>query len=210
MLYLPQSLKRCSKCGEWRGNSSLLFLIVNKQKRCKGWRGLDNVCRQCRSTQNKQYREKNRASYTSYKQEYYRKNKAHILQASRRYRNSNNDAVCSRSRLRWQQYSKTLRGLLSIAVSARNRKARKCAAQGSHTSADIRRQYEKQGGKCFYCSVEVGNKYHVDHVMPLSRGGTNNPENLVIACPTCNLRKNKKTAEEFLALLLAEKNGGDS
>ena len=32
-------------------------------------------------------------------------------------------------------------------------------------------------------------KYHVDHRMPLSLGGSNYPDNLQLLCPTCNLSK---------------------
>src|SRR6266487_1797937 len=61
---------------------------------------------------------------------------------------------------------------------------------GTHVSADIQQQYKNQRGKCYYCKKKVGKTYHVDHVIPLSKGGSNGPENIVIACPRCNLRKN--------------------
>jgi 5-methylcytosine-specific restriction endonuclease McrA len=34
-------------------------------------------------------------------------------------------------------------------------------------------------------------------VVPLSRGGSNGPENIVIACPTCNLAKKDKMPHEW-------------
>lgn len=37
----------------------------------------------------------------------------------------------------------------------------------------------------------------VDHVVPLVKGGSNGPDNLVIACSTCNLRKNDKLPHEW-------------
>jgi len=49
---------------------------------------------------------------------------------------------------------------------------------------------------CRYCGnyVPVG---HVDHIIPLSRGGTDDPNNLVWACPTCNLSKGNQTWQEW-------------
>jgi 5-methylcytosine-specific restriction endonuclease McrA len=55
---------------------------------------------------------------------------------------------------------------------------------------------------CVYCSRTPGQaKIHVDHAIPLSRGGSDAWHNLVPACEPCNLRKNSKTPEEFLASL---------
>lgn len=38
----------------------------------------------------------------------------------------------------------------------------------------------------------------VDHVVPLSRGGADDAENIVISCPTCNLHKHNKLPHEWL------------
>lgn len=77
------------------------------------------------------------------------------------------------------------------------RRARERAADGCFTTQDILTQYKHQRGKCYYCGKKVGKVYHVDHVVPLSRGGSNGPENIVIACPTCNMRKASKLPHEW-------------
>src|SRR5208283_587336 len=57
--------------------------------------------------------------------------------------------------------------------------------------------------KCFYCHAELSKKTRtLDHKIPLSRGGSNEPENLVPCCRTCNSRKHNMTAEEFMLRLL--------
>jgi 5-methylcytosine-specific restriction endonuclease McrA len=89
----------------------------------------------------------------------------------------------------------------SVAAGNHNRKARKLGNGGSHTAEDIQSQYDRQGGKCFYCHEALG-RYHVDHVIPLSKGGSNGPENLVIACPACNLSKGAKHPMDFCGRLL--------
>ncbi len=73
-----------------------------------------------------------------------------------------------------------------------NRRARHLKAEGKHTKQDIKIQFDKQGGLCYWCSQDTSTRYHVDHVIPLSRGGSNYPENLVIACKTCNQKKTNK------------------
>jgi len=54
---------------------------------------------------------------------------------------------------------------------------------------------------CEYCKkpIEFG-KDTLDHKIPVSRKGTNNYENLCIACRGCNCRKFTKTAEEFIKI----------
>ena len=51
---------------------------------------------------------------------------------------------------------------------------------------------------CIYClnPIEFG-KDHLEHKKPLSRGGTNEKNNLAIACQKCNCKKHNKTEEEF-------------
>lgn len=64
--------------------------------------------------------------------------------------------------------------------------------------AKRKRTFEKCDGKCTYCGCELDMKtFHVDHMVPVSRGGSNKDENLTAACPTCNTQKNNKTVEEF-------------
>lgn len=56
---------------------------------------------------------------------------------------------------------------------------------------------------CFYCDVDCAGNYHIDHFMPLARGGAHVLTNLRIACPTCNLRKNAKDPAEWIESLAA-------
>jgi len=59
--------------------------------------------------------------------------------------------------------------------------------------------YKRQHFKCFYCKTIIkrlclGN---IDHVVPLSKGGTSKEENLVFTCFECNARKADKMPNEF-------------
>ena len=61
---------------------------------------------------------------------------------------------------------------------------------------------EKWGRKCLYCKKE-GIPLEVEHFMPLSKGGTNRPGNLGIACRACNQKKGSRPLKVFLAKKLA-------
>jgi len=43
--------------------------------------------------------------------------------------------------------------------------------------------------------------YQVEHAQPVSRGGTDAPDNLRLACEECNRHKGMLTEAEFLAVL---------
>jgi 5-methylcytosine-specific restriction endonuclease McrA len=51
--------------------------------------------------------------------------------------------------------------------------------------------------KCAYCAKKLGTAYDVDHIVPLSKGGSNWPANLQLTCGTCNNRKHAKDALAF-------------
>ncbi len=67
--------------------------------------------------------------------------------------------------------------------------ARFKAAPGRFTPSDIRALMVAQRGLCAICRCSILMLYHIDHKLPLSRGGSNWPYNLQLLCPPCNVRK---------------------
>jgi len=55
---------------------------------------------------------------------------------------------------------------------------------------------EKFQRACVYCG-ETGIPLEVEHIIPKSRGGTNQISNLTLACNSCNTNKGSRTASEF-------------
>lgn len=58
--------------------------------------------------------------------------------------------------------------------------------------------YSRDGRRCAYCGDTDG-PFHFDHIFPLSRGGSDDPNNITVACSTCNLSKGDKTLQEWMA-----------
>lgn len=56
--------------------------------------------------------------------------------------------------------------------------------------------YERDGHRCRYCDTKDG-PFHLDHVIPVSRGGESTPDNLTVACAKCNMEKGARTVEEW-------------
>ncbi len=61
------------------------------------------------------------------------------------------------------------------------------------TSADKKRIAAKQGWKCAKCKKLLPTRYHLDHIKPLSEGGSDKESNRQVLCPNCH---SDKTEEE--------------
>ena len=55
---------------------------------------------------------------------------------------------------------------------------------------------------CYLCGAKLKyDEIHLDHLVPLSRGGENTKENLAVACAECNIAKGNRTPAEYRAML---------
>lgn len=61
----------------------------------------------------------------------------------------------------------------------------------------IQHMLRMQGGGCAYCYTALDENLHVEHIIPLAVGGTNNANNLALSCPTCNLIAGSKVFNDF-------------
>lgn len=65
----------------------------------------------------------------------------------------------------------------------------------SGISAGVRwRVFERDGRRCVVCgrAASAGIELHVDHIVPVSRGGGDSIENLQVLCAPCNLGKSNR------------------
>jgi 5-methylcytosine-specific restriction endonuclease McrA len=71
------------------------------------------------------------------------------------------------------------------------REGRERGATGTFTAADIEAIGKAQRWRCASpaCRRSIRKGYHVDHVMPLALGGSNQPRNLALMCAPCNQAK---------------------
>lgn len=78
-----------------------------------------------------------------------------------------------------------------------NYRARKAASDGQHTGDDVAAKYREQRGHCHWCWTALNGVYEVDHVIPLSKGGSNGAANICCSCTFCNRSKADKMPWEF-------------
>jgi 5-methylcytosine-specific restriction endonuclease McrA len=64
---------------------------------------------------------------------------------------------------------------------------------------------ERFGTVCYLCGNNVEpDDIHIDHVHPLSKGGSHTIDNLRVACSRCNTRKGSLMLSDYLATLPAD------
>jgi len=140
--------------------------------------------------QKREYSKANKDKIAAKDREYYKANTEKLLERAREYRKDNAEKLAEWRR-EWSKANPD-----KILARNRNQRARKRNADGHHTSADACTIFNNQRGLCANCHTKLlksgAKKYHIDHIQPLSKGGSNDKYNLQCLCQACNLRKNAK------------------
>lgn len=186
------STKRCSDCGIEKPATTDFFYRDPRYSH-----GVGGICKPCCRLRRRRYCKANREKINTYRRKVYWDDPDAARAKMRKQ--AAKPADRERERLYRLAYAKSHRAAYN--ARQRRRRARHAACEGSHTAADVAAVYEQQNGLCAYCETELGGSFHVDHVVPLSKGGTDWPDNLAVACATCNLTKNDDDLLTFVRKL---------
>jgi 5-methylcytosine-specific restriction endonuclease McrA len=118
---------------------------------------------------------------------YFKKYKERAHLSSKKYRDKNKKKIYDR----FSKYQKDNRERYRIHCAIR--RARKAKAGGSFTYPQWVELCNKYDNRCLCCGDQK--KLTVDHVIPISKGGTNNIENIQPLCLSCNSSKGAKDAD---------------
>lgn len=191
-------MKTCSRCKILQSYDNF-----TKQKQAKD--GYSYYCKNCEkirkqklhiinkeklAVKNKQYRIDNAEKEKLRKQKYYFENKHKCLNSNKRYRLANSLKYLEQQK----QYRQTVAGKITKVTAENKRRAIKYNTHNALT------EHEKYLIKCIYefCifkSTITSIPHHVDHIKPLSKGGSHSPYNLQIITKEDNLKKSNTWRE---------------
>lgn len=174
--------------------------ISEKRKKALAENG-DELRRQRREKYAEKKVEKNKKQ-----KEYYEKNKEKILLGQSEYYKRNRVASNLYSKA-WAEKNKEKRRAIGRAWASRNRDSAKentakrravIKSSGVLSKGIVKRLYEIQKGLCVCCKNKLGEKYHLDHIIPLAKGGTNTDNNVQLLTSECNLKKGAKHPVDYM------------
>lgn len=148
--------------------------------------GLSYLCKECVKMK---YRE-NR----NYFVKYYKQNGDRIRKKSREYVRNNKDSVRA-YQVQWEKNNPD-----KIRLKNNRRRATLLNVEGRFSAEDIDK-LKITYTHCF-CGAKLEDGYTIEHLTPISRNGTNWPDNISLLCHKCNSQKHNRTPQEYYEYLL--------
>jgi 5-methylcytosine-specific restriction endonuclease McrA len=202
--------KICRKC-----NIDKLLIEFSKDNKEKD--GYKSRCKECIKEHYrinkekilkhcKKYREDNKEIISKKRKRYYQENKEKVTEQVRKYREANKEKIAERDKkYRQTEHSKIMSYQYKLKRKSHKHKVRFTPHE---------RQYilNRDNWECQLCGIKVHDickrvedmtieerkhKAHIDHIIPISKGGTSDPSNLRVLCPSCNSSKSNKQNEQL-------------
>ena len=156
-------------------------------------------CKQIRENRNPR-RNASKRRQRRERPEHFRQREARLRARNPEKNRSNKTSWANRHRAQCNATARRWKAANPLRVSGHNHfyRSRKRGAEGRFSAVDIKNIRDAQRNCCGYCQTSFDHrKAHIDHITPLSKGGTNWPRNLQLLCERCNLTKNNSDPIEY-------------
>ena len=207
-------MKTCGKCQKTKPASAYF-----KHKHMKD--GLEKRCKDCRNAEQMIYKLQNARKIKEREAKYRAANREIVRQRSADWRDKNIEAArasvasykaknLEKTRASAAAYFATPRGKAASRAVSQVRRARKRVTMIQHIK--LEELIEACGLECYICKIKTDPnaprntafKCEMEHVIPLSRGGSHTLENLRISCAQCNRVKGaSRTPEQARQIIQA-------
>lgn len=177
--------KKCNKCGVEKPHAEF-----SKRKSTKD--GLNYTCKACNREYYKKWHEENKEYKREYDRKYCEENKEHRREYTKKWREKNpeykknwyeqNKEQALKSQKKWAKNNPH-----TVRATGQRRRARKKGATVGLTDNE-RLALQILTEEC----ILLGPGWHLDHIVPLSKGGKHHPDNLQIVRASYNQSKYDK------------------
>lgn len=205
-------MKICSKCEVEKSIEDF------RLKKVRDTYKPSSICKVCESKQKKEYYLNNKSSILNRRKEvratpeakekrkkylskYLKENKEEIKEKFQKYYKENREHLLKKA----SEYKKTKDGKISSrASSSKRRNASLDNADGTITKHSLDTLLQIQDNQCFYCKKDLNlltdKEVHLDHYIPISKGGAHSITNVVWSCSSCNLQKSSAIPDTELPI----------
>lgn len=199
--------KTCNKCKQ---NKSLSEFPKSKREAD----GHSYECKTCQNERTRQYYKKNKEKVIQKTSQYGLEHPEIRRKATKKFLNSEKGIAykkkwwnenIEKAREYVRQYQKTEKGRASDFRQKMKRRSYKYKV--SFSSIDRKYLLQRDNWICQSCGCKVHDKHtgnwntpdkaHIDHIIPISKGGNSEYSNLQVLCRTCNLSKQDKVEEQL-------------
>ncbi len=193
----PDKVKELSQ--KWYALAGEKYRERSKQKRLADPQKCAAYMRQYHAAHKERHRERGK--------KWAAENRERVRAAQKEWRKKNPETV-KKSGIKWYVTHKEQAAITSARWKAENPEARRIQDQnrkarvrkygGKLSKGLVGKLFSLQRGLCACCRQPLGDKYHLDHIVPVIRGGKNEDWNMQLLTARCNLEKHAKDPIDFM------------
>ena len=160
------------------------YRVRNKEKLAKQAHDYNMNNKDKRKEYNIKYQNENKEKIAEYK----KKNKERDLLKQRAHYHNNKETYLNNNR-KWVSKNRAYRNKMMLIYRNKYKALKLSTTDDTISKESLRLLVIEQKGLCYHCGIKLDDTKHLDHYIPLSKGGANSMSNVVWSCKHCNLSK---------------------